>query len=104
MQIGGMGQLAQIYNLISYIVMRPSKYLIPSARRIPSYYARTFTPALLIRYVIPTVLSYWLTLASTISNPGTLSGNSGPSGLFYRNSYSPFLSEKPPPPLPPKHK
>jgi hypothetical protein len=63
MQIGGMGHLAQIYNLISYIVMRPSKYLTPSARHIPSYYARTFTPALLIRYVIPTVLSCWLTFS-----------------------------------------
>jgi hypothetical protein len=63
MQIAGMGHLAQIYNLITYIVMRPSKYLTPSARNIPSYYAKTFAPALLVGYVIPTMLSYWPTFS-----------------------------------------
>jgi hypothetical protein len=61
MQLAGTGHLAQLYNLISYIVMSPSKYLTPSARHIPPCYAKTLTPALLIGYVIPTMLSYWPT-------------------------------------------
>jgi hypothetical protein len=88
-QIFGTSHLEQVYNIRSYILVSPSKYLTPSNRLIPPNYAKAFLPALAISDVIPTMCSYWLTFTLNTLQFWDFLQQLGTSGLYSSIKISP---------------